>query len=97
MSILKYKTIDEVIERANNTNYGLVAGIVTRDLEKAIKITNALRVGTVYVNCYAVSTESTPFGGYKQSGIGREMGEDGLMNYVESKTVVIKTSNDTLP
>ena len=97
MSILKFKTIDEVIERANNTIYGLGGGIVTRDLEKALKITNALRVGTVYVNCYEVFSESAPFGGYKQSGIGREMGEDGIMNYLESKTVVIKTSNDTLP
>ena len=97
MSILKYKTIDEVIERANNSIYGLGAGIVTRNLENALKITNALRTGSVYVNCYDMFTESTPFGGYKQSGIGRELGEDGIMNYVESKTVVIKTSDDTLP
>lgn len=97
MSILKFKTIDEVIERANNSIYGLGAGLVTRDIEKSIKIAHGLRTGTVYVNCYDVFTESTPFGGYKQSGVGRELGEDGIMNYLESKTVVIKTSNDTLP
>jgi aldehyde dehydrogenase (NAD+) len=97
MCILKFKNVDEVIERANNSSYGLAAGIVTKDLEKAIKITNGLRVGTVYTNTYYVETENTPFGGYKQSGVGRELGEDGLLNYLESKTVVIKTSNDTLP
>ena len=97
MSILKFKTIDEVIERANNSIYGLGAAVVTRDLEKALKVINAIRAGTVYVNCYDIFTESTPFGGYKTSGVGRELGEDGIMNYLESKTVVIKTSNDTLP
>ena len=94
---MKFKTIDEVIERANNSIYGLGAAVVTRDLEKALKVINAIRAGTVYVNCYDIFTESTPFGGYKMSGVGRELGEDGIMNYLESKTVVIKTSNDTFP
>jgi aldehyde dehydrogenase (NAD+) len=97
MSILKFKTIDEVIARANNSEYGLGAGVVTRDIEKALKIVNSLRTGTVYVNCYDIFTEGTPFGGYKNSGIGRELGEDGILNYLEPKTVVIKTSEDTLP
>jgi NAD-dependent aldehyde dehydrogenases len=65
MSILKFKTIDEVIERANNSEYGLGAGLVTKNLENTIKIVNALRTGAVYVNCYDIFTESTPFGGYK--------------------------------
>lgn len=97
MSILKFKTIDEVIERANNSEYGLGAGLVTKNLENTIKIVNALRTGAVYVNCYDIFTESTPFGGYKNSGIGRELGEDGILNYLETKTVVIKTTDDTLP
>lgn len=97
MSILKFKTIDEVIERANNTKYGLAAGVVTNDVEKAVKIAHSLRAGQVYVNCYGAVSEGAPFGGYKQSGTGRELGEDGIMNYLESKTVVVKTSNDTLP
>ncbi|OMJ73602.1 hypothetical protein SteCoe_27679 [Stentor coeruleus] len=97
LSVLKFKTIDEVIERANNSNYGLSAGVVTNDMEKALKIVNGLRTGTVCVNCYAVTTEGTPFGGYKQSGVGRELGEDGIMNYLETKTVVVKASTDTLP
>ena len=97
MCILKFKTIDEVIERANNTNYGLGAGVITKNIENALKITNSLRAGTVYVNCYNILTEGTPTGGYKQSGVGKELGEDGILTYLESKTVVIKTSDDTLP
>jgi len=97
MSILKFKNIDEIIQRANNTTYGLGAGVVTKDIEKAFKIVNGLRAGTVYVNCYDVIAENTPFGGFKNSGIGRELGEDAVNNYLESKTVIIKTSNDTLP
>ena len=97
MSIMKFKDIDEVIARANNSNYGLGAGVVTKDLNKALKISNALRAGTVYVNCYDVFDANTPFGGYKDSGIGRELGEYGLHNYLETKTVVMKRPDDSLP
>ncbi|CAG9327520.1 unnamed protein product [Blepharisma stoltei] len=97
MSILKFKDINEVISRANNSKYGLGAGVQTMDIEKALKVTNAMKAGTVYVNCYDYQTENTPFGGYKQSGFGRELGEDGLYQYLECKTVIIKNSADTLP
>jgi aldehyde dehydrogenase (NAD+) len=97
MSILKFKDIDEVIQRANNSNYGLGAGLVTKNIDNAIKISNALRAGTVYVNCYDVFDANTPFGGFKDSGIGRELGEAGLKNYLESKTVIIKRPDDSLP
>jgi aldehyde dehydrogenase (NAD+) len=97
MSLLKFKTIDEVIQRANNTSYGLGAGVVTRDIEKALKVSNEVRAGTVYVNCYDVIETNTPFGGYKNSGIGRELADDGLFNYLEQKTVIIRQSTDTLP
>lgn len=97
MSIMKFKNIDEVIERANNSNYGLGAGLVTKNIDNAIKISNALRAGTVYVNCYDVFDANTPFGGYKDSGLGRELGEQGLKNYLESKTVIIKRPDDSLP
>ncbi|RLN75543.1 hypothetical protein BBJ28_00026274, partial [Nothophytophthora sp. Chile5] len=90
MSILKFKTVDEVIERANDSNYGLGAGVVTQNIDNAIKISNGLRAGTVYVNCYDVFDSNTPFGGYKDSGIGRENGQAGLHNYLENKTVIIK-------
>lgn len=90
MSILKFKDVDEVIRRANNSMYGLGAGVVTRSVENAIKIANGLRTGTVYVNCYDVFDSNTPFGGYKDSGIGRELGEAGLKAYMEQKTVIIR-------
>ena len=97
MSVLKFKTIDEVIERANNSVYGLGAGVVTKDISKALKVANALRTGTVYVNCYNVFDANTPFGGYKDSGIGRELGEYGLKNYLETKTVTMARPEDSLP
>ncbi|TYZ58899.1 hypothetical protein PybrP1_009503 [[Pythium] brassicae (nom. inval.)] len=97
MSILKFKTVDEVIARANDSQYGLGAGVVTRSLDNAIKISNGIRAGTVYVNCYDVFDANTPFGGFKDSGIGRENGEHGLHNYLENKTVIIKRPSDSMP
>ena len=97
MSILKFKTIDEVIERANNTSYGLGAGIVTKSMDNAIKIANALKAGTVYVNCYNVISHHMPFGGFKNSGLGREGGEYGLKNFTEVKTVIVKIADGALP
>lgn len=97
MSILKFKDVDEVIQRANNSCYGLGAGVVTKSVDNAIKISNGLRAGTVYVNCYDVFDANTPFGGFKDSGLGRELGEAGLKNYLESKTVIIKRPDDSMP
>ncbi len=97
MSIMKFKSIDEVIQRANNSNYGLGAGVVTRSVENAIKLSNGIRAGTVYVNCYDVFDANTPFGGFKDSGLGRELGEYGLKNYLETKTVIMKRPDDSMP
>lgn len=97
MSILKFKDVNEVIDRANKSHYGLAAGVVTKNIDNAIKISNGLRAGTVYVNCYDVFDSTTPFGGFKDSGLGRELGEAGLRNYLESKTVIIKRPDDSLP
>ena len=90
MSIIKFKDIDELVERANNTMYGLAAGVWTQDLSKAHTLAHRLRAGTVWVNCYDVFDAAAPFGGFKQSGIGRELGEYGLEQYTEIKTVTIK-------
>jgi aldehyde dehydrogenase (NAD+) len=90
LSIIKFKDIDDVIERANRTMYGLAAGVWTRDIGKAHAISNAVRAGTVWVNCYDVFDAAAPFGGFKQSGIGRELGEYGLQQYTEVKTVTVK-------
>ena len=90
MSILKFRTLEEVAERANSTVYGLAAAVWTRDIGKALAISNAVRAGTVWVNCYNVLDAGAPFGGFKQSGNGRELGEYGLQQYTEVKTVTIK-------
>jgi aldehyde dehydrogenase (NAD+) len=97
LSILKFKTVDEVIQRANNSAYGLGAGLVTKSVDNAIKISNGLRAGTIYVNCYDAFDAAAPFGGFKDSGVGRELGEAGLRNYLESKTVIIKRPDDSMP
>jgi aldehyde dehydrogenase (NAD+) len=90
MSIIKFHDLDEVVERANNTPYGLAAAVWTRDISKALAIANNVRAGTVWVNCFDVFDAAAPFGGFKQSGIGREMGEYALQQYTEIKTVTVK-------
>jgi aldehyde dehydrogenase (NAD+) len=90
MSIIPFKGIDEVVTRANRTEYGLAAAVWTRDIAKAHAIANSVRAGTVWVNCYNVLDTRAPFGGFKQSGIGRELGEYGLQQYTEVKTVTVK-------
>ena len=78
MSVIPFKELDEVVIRANRTNYGLAAAA------------DSIRAGTVWVNCYNVLDPRAPFGGFKQSGIGRELGEYGLQQYTEVKTVMVK-------
>ncbi len=90
MSILKFKDMDELVDRANQTIYGLAAAVWTRDIGKAHHIANNVRAGTVWVNCFDVFDAGAPFGGFKQSGIGRELGEYGLQQYSEVKTVTVK-------
>lgn len=89
MNILKFKDVDEVIQRGNKTFYGLAAAIWTKDITKAHRLANSLRAGTVWVNCYDVFDAAAPFGGFKMSGIGRELGEYALSLYTEVKTVYI--------
>lgn len=89
ISAMPFEDIDEVIKRANNSIYGLASGVWTENIKKAHYIANKLEAGTVWVNCYNVFDAATPFGGYKQSGIGREMGSYALDNYTEVKSVVI--------
>ncbi|MDA1048904.1 MAG: aldehyde dehydrogenase family protein [Planctomycetota bacterium] len=89
MNILKFKDFNEVVERSNRTNFGLAAAVWTRDVSKAHRIANSVRAGTVWVNCYDVFDAAAPFGGFKMSGIGRELGEAALANYTELKTVTM--------
>eukprot|EP00095_Tigriopus_kingsejongensis_P005302 maker-scaffold337_size202799-snap-gene-0.23 protein:Tk05302 transcript:maker-scaffold337_size202799-snap-gene-0.23-mRNA-1 annotation:"retinal dehydrogenase 1" len=88
-SILKFETMDEVIERANATQYGLAAGVITRDINQAMTFAQAAQAGSVWINCYDVVLAQTPFGGFKQSGQGRELGPEGVKEYLETKTVTM--------
>jgi aldehyde dehydrogenase (NAD+) len=89
MTIIPFESLEEVIERGNKTMYGLAAAVWTKDITKATAIANGLRAGTVWVNCYDVFDAAAPFGGFKQSGMGRELGEYGLQQYSEVKTVTM--------
>jgi aldehyde dehydrogenase (NAD+) len=89
MSVMRFRDVGEAIERANDTVYGLSAGVWTRDIRKATAVANGIRAGTVWVNCYNVLDTRAPFGGFKLSGIGRELGEYGLQQYSEVKTVIV--------
>lgn len=88
-AIGKFKDAEEVIHLANDTNYGLAAAVHTKNITTAIKVSNAIKAGTVWINCYNVLSYQVPFGGFKESGIGRELGEAALANYTESKSVTV--------
>lgn len=92
-NIIKFKTLEEVITRANDTEYGLAAAVFTKDLDIAMEFSSRVRAGTVWINCYNANSGQAPFGGFKMSGIGRELGEYGMEHYTENKTVVIRTPN----
>jgi len=89
-SISKFKTEEEAIKVGNSSTYGLAAAVHTTNLNTAINVSNALRAGTVWVNNYNLLHHQLPFGGYKESGIGRELGEAALANYSQTKTVNIR-------
>nr|XP_029533470.1 retinal dehydrogenase 1-like isoform X1 [Oncorhynchus nerka] len=90
--IMRFRTVNEVIQRANATHYGLAAGVFTNDIDKALTVSSALQAGMVWVNCYNAMSTQCPFGGFKMSGNGRELGEYALQEYTEVKAVTIKIS-----
>lgn len=86
---MPFSSEEEVINHANNSIYGLAAGVWTKDINKAHRVSHKLRTGTVWVNCYNIFDAALPFGGYKQSGWGREMGLEALNLYTETKSICI--------
>merc|ERR1712048_212290 len=88
MSVTKFETEEEAIRMANDTNYGLAAGVMSRNTDTLNRVIRHLRAGTVWVNTYHVFDNATPFGGYKDSGVGREKGAAVLENYLQNKTVI---------
>ena len=87
VTVMPFSDVDDLVAQANNTPYGLAAAVWTRDIKKAHRIAAELRAGTVWINCYGVLDSAMPFGGYKQSGWGREMGHEMLDLYTETKSV----------
>jgi aldehyde dehydrogenase (NAD+) len=94
VSVLRFEGLDEVIERANHTMFGLAAAVWTKDISRVHAISENVKAGTVWVNCYNIVDPAAPFGGFKMSGIGRELGAQALAAYTETKTVTIREKDD---
>lgn len=91
--LLRFRTLEQVVSLANDSAFGLASAVLTNDLDTAMVMSQRLRAGSVWVNCYDIFSAQVPFGGYKESGLGRELGEEGLSQYTETKTIVIKMSS----
>jgi aldehyde dehydrogenase (NAD+) len=95
LSVIPFKDEEDLVRQANDTRYGLAAGIWTKDIQKAFRVAHALRVGTVWVNSYRTISFNTPFGGYKMSGLGRENGLESIKEYTQVKSVWVELSGQT--
>ncbi|MGI9502231.1 MAG: aldehyde dehydrogenase family protein, partial [Geminicoccaceae bacterium] len=96
LSVLRFKTEDEVVRLANDTRHGLAAGIFTRDGARSLRVAKAVRAGIVWVNTYRVVSPIAEFGGFKESGHGRESGLQAMYDYTRPKTVGINTSDEPI-
>lgn len=97
MSVLRFDNEAEVIKRANNTKFGLAAGIFTKDINRAHRVINQLEAGICWINSWGDSPAEMPVGGYKESGIGRENGPETLKSYTQIKSVFVRLDNIESP
>jgi betaine-aldehyde dehydrogenase len=97
MTVLKFETEEEVLERANQSEYGLAGGVVTKDLVRAHRVAASVQTGMFWINTYQAQPMQIPFGGYKQSGIGRENGWDVLDEYTQKKSIFVQMKPEDLP
>jgi aldehyde dehydrogenase (NAD+) len=88
MSVIRFKDLNDAVLKSNDTSFGLGAAVISKDIKKAFQVAHAVKAGTVWMNTYHQYPDYAPFGGYKQSGIGREKGYDALENYLQTKTVI---------
>lgn len=93
LSVMKFKTVEEAIKRGNASKYGLAAGIMTNNLNIANTVSRSIRAGVVWINCYFAFDPDLPFGGYKMSGFGRDMGMESLHSYLQVKSVAMPIYN----
>ncbi|MEY9585435.1 acyl-CoA reductase-like NAD-dependent aldehyde dehydrogenase [Sinorhizobium fredii] len=97
LSVLSFETEAQALALANNTRYGLAAGLFTRDLTRAHRLMKGIRAGIVWVNTYRAVSPIAPFGGFGLSGHGREGGMAAALDYTRTKTVWLRTSDDPIP
>ncbi len=94
LAVIPFEDEDEAIAIANDVDFGLAAGVWTESIKRALRVSSAIRAGTVWVNTYRAVSYMSPFGGYKQSGVGRENGMDAIYEYLQTKSVWISTADD---
>lgn len=95
-SIAKFKTVQDAIEIGNTTTFGLAAAVHTKNLDTSLTVANGLKAGTVWINTYNALPSSVPFGGFKESGIGRELGKAALANYTQTKSVMVNMNGSSV-
>ena len=94
LSVIRFADEDEAVDIANDIAYGLAAGVWTQSIKRAIKVSERLRAGTVWVNTYRAVSFMSPFGGFKRSGLGRENGQEAIREYLQTKSVWISTADE---
>lgn len=90
ISKFSLRNVDQMIERANNTEFGLASGVLTKDIGRALRFAEKIEAGTVFINTYNKTDVAAPFGGFKMSGFGKDLGQEALNEYLKTKTVTIE-------